>query len=458
MGGKRGVLGCSEKMKADIESAASKSDTSEAPYYVRGLALGLLAFLIGIHLWTWVFMLPTFVGGRADFRQLYAAGYMVRTGHASELYNYESQLHFQNQVVSHGDVPLPFIRPAYQALLFVPFSWLRYRTAYLVFLAVNVALLGLCFRLLRPSMNRLAEVYWWLPAAMFLGYLPVAAALMQGQDSILLLALVLLAGVSLGRGRELTAGVLVGLGLFKPQLVLPIALLFFIWRRWRFAAGFAISATLTGSLSIWLVGLAQTRTYARSLVTMGASLAPRPDLLRYPIPVEAMANLRGLIFGLVGGHFSAFWIQTATIVLSGLALGWVAASGFKKRGGRDALLLAITTSSVVSYYLLIHDLTILLFPIAVTLNRFVGAEASGDKAGRRIARAAALLLAAPVCFSYIPDHFYVVALPLMVFLFAVLSASNQRLLAASVGESTVSSPRPHVSRSRRIPTAPDLSF
>jgi Glycosyltransferase family 87 len=211
-------------MGTHIESLTSTPVASEAPYYVRGLALGVMAFLIGIHLWTWVFMLPTFLGGRADFRQLYTAGYMVRTGHARELYNYDSQLRFQNEIVSRADIPLPFIRPAYQALLFAPFSWLRYRTAYLVFLAANLVLLGISFRLLRPFMDRLAEIYRWLPAAMFLGYLPIAAALMQGQDSILLLTLLLAAAVSLGRGRDLTAGLLAGLGLFKFQIVLPIAL------------------------------------------------------------------------------------------------------------------------------------------------------------------------------------------------------------------------------------------
>jgi len=51
-----------------------------------------------------------------------------------------------------------------------------------------------------------------LRAAMFVTFLPVSAALMQGQDSVLLLALLAAAAVTLDRGRELTAGVLVGLG------------------------------------------------------------------------------------------------------------------------------------------------------------------------------------------------------------------------------------------------------
>jgi hypothetical protein len=410
-------------MEVQTKVAATVVPITDAPYYVRGLALGILTFLVAIHMWTWIFMLPTFLGGRADFRQLYTAGYMVRTGHARELYDYNSQLHFQNQLVSRGDIPLPFIRPAYQALLFVPFSRLGYRAAYFAFLAFNLILLGISFRLLRPGMRNLAKIYSWLPAAMFLGYLPIAAALMQGQDSVLLLTLLVWGAVLLGRGREMAAGVLVGLGLFKFQIVLPIALLFLLWRRWRFSAGFAFSAIGTGAISLWLVGIVAAKIYLRSLLAMGAGLAARADLLRYPIPVEAMANLRGLIFGLAGNHLSHFWIQAVTSLASAIVLGLVAAWRFKERGGGSALAVAITASAVVSYYLLIHDLSILLIPIVVTLDRFIGAEANGDKFGRLVARASALMFVAPICFSYMPDHFYLVALPLLAFLVAILAAS-----------------------------------
>jgi hypothetical protein len=138
-----------------------------------------------------------------------------------------------------------------------------------------------------------------------------------------------------------------------------------------------------------------------------------------------MANLRGLILGLAGSRVSGFWVQAATIVLSGLVLALVASWAFREQGGGNALPMAITTTAIVSYYLLIHDMSILLIPIVVTLNRFIGAEATGDRTGRMMARASALLFVAPVCFSYIPDHFFLVALPLLAFLFAILAGWKQ---------------------------------
>ena len=188
----------------------------------------------------WLTFFPSALRGHADFRQLYAAGYMVRTGHASELYDARAQQQFQNALVGNDERALPFIRPAYQALLFVPFSLLPYRSAYLAFLAVNLLLLAMAFWLIASTMRNLARIWRGLPVFVFLVFYPIALALMQGQDSILLLVLLAAALVALDRGREMMAGMLVALGLFKMQIVIPIALLFLLWRRWRFFAGFAL--------------------------------------------------------------------------------------------------------------------------------------------------------------------------------------------------------------------------
>src|SRR5258705_7872173 len=128
------------------------------------LLLGLSPLLIGIQILGWLTFFPAaLLQGHADFRQLYAAGYMVRTGHAAELYDLPSQQLFQDVLVGNDERALPFIRPAYQALLFVPFSLLQYRSAYLAFLAVNLALLVLVFWILCPHMKNLARIWLCFP-------------------------------------------------------------------------------------------------------------------------------------------------------------------------------------------------------------------------------------------------------------------------------------------------------
>ncbi len=411
-------------METDQDMGKSTA-TTDVPHYVRSLALGIPAILLGIQLSGWIGFIPVITDGHFDFRQLYTAGYIVRSGHAGELYAYDAQKAFQDTLISREQIALPFNHLAYEALLFVPFSLLSWRKAYFAFLALQLALLAMSFRLLRPGMDNLAKVYRWLPPAMFWVFLPVAATLMQGQDSIVLLTLLSGAAASLDRGREFTAGVLVGLGLFKFQIVIPIGLLFLVWRRWHFTAGFACSAATVGTISLRLVGLAQAKVYVQSLVSMSVGLASRLDQFRYGISPIAMPNLRGLIFGLANTRFSPLWLQAATIAASVFLFLWVAVSGPKKQRGVDALLVAITTSAVVSYHFLFHDMSILLIPVAVTLNQFIAAEAKEDRDGRLLARVSALMFVAPICESFIPFHFYLVSLPLLALLFLLTQHSRR---------------------------------
>jgi hypothetical protein len=73
---------------------------------------------------------------------------------------------------------------------------------------------------------------------------------------------------------------------------------------------------------------------------------------------------------------------------------------------------------IVSYYLFIHDLSVLLVPIVITLNRFILAHAGGpDNAlDRAAAWMSAALLVAPMCIFLIPEHFYLLSLPLGAFM------------------------------------------
>ena len=386
---------------------------------MQDILLGILPIVFCMQFLAWLTFLPKALRGHADFRQLYVAGYMVRTGHRTQLYDYAAQAYFQNTLVSNDERALPFIRPAYQALMFVPFSLLPYRTAYLGFLLLNVLLLALAFLILQPRLRGLSRVWPGLPPALFLGFFPVALALMQGQDSILLLALLAAALVSLERNRDLTAGALAGVGLFKFQIVVPIVLLFLLWRRWRFVKGFMFSAILVGLLSFITSGWAETVVFVHSLLSVGAGLPAVLGGINFPLRINIMANLRGLIYGLASLRAPQRWLQVTTLLLSSLVVISVRARGRQQRGG-DALVLAITAGVVVSYYLFIHDLSILLIPIVLTLDRFISRNGTGEPFGRAAAAISALLFVAPMCIFVIPAHFYLVSVLICAFLFVLM--------------------------------------
>ena len=406
-------------MLSSTGTVVSELNQFRRTHYVQDILLGILPIIFCIQFLAWLTFFPNALRGHADFRQLYIAGYMVRTGHRTQLYDYAAQTFFQNALVSNGELALPFIRPAYQALLFVPFSLFSYRTAYLGFLLLNVLLLALAFLILQPRLRGLSRVWPGLPPALFLGFYPVALALMQGQDSILLLALLAAALVSLERNRDLTAGALAGVGLFKFQIVVPIVLLFLLWRRWRFVKGFLFSAILVGLLSFITSGWAETVVFVHSLLSVGAGLPAVPGEINFPLRINIMANLRGLIYGLASLRAPQRWLQVTTLLLSSLVVISVRARGRQQRGG-GALVLAITAGVLVSYYLFIHDLSILLIPIVLTLDRFISRNGTGEPFGRAAAAISALLFVAPMCIFVIPAHFYLVSVLICAFLFVLM--------------------------------------
>ena len=131
-----------------------------------------------------------------------------------------------------------------------------------------------------------------------------------------------------------------------------------------------------------------------------------------------MPNLRGLLFGLMDGHVTNFWLQALTTTLSCALLAWAAKTTLRKPG-KELLLIAITASALASYHILIQDMTILLLPVVVMLDHYIGAEAGGNSRDRLKFRAAALAFTAPMLMSWAPRYFFLAAIPLLIFMFAI---------------------------------------
>ena len=387
---------------------------------MKALALGVLAILLGFQISGWVFAIGAVQDGRVDFRSFYTAGYLVRTGRPHLLYDYSSQIVFQNQVVSARTMALPFIHPPYEALLFVPFSYLRFRSAYFAYLLFNVALLAIAARLMRTWTPVLNQIYPWLSTAMMFLFLPTVVAFMQGQDSIILLLCLTATLAALERGREGLAGIFLGLGLFMFQIVLPIALLFLCWRRWRFSAGFTLSAVTLGVGSLAMVGFEAARSYVQLLLSISMRLGSHSEQATLGIPPLLMPNLRGLISGLFGSAISPAGIQTTVLALSAVCMlavfVWTPKTGERQSG----FLIAVIASTLISYHSLIHDMSILLLPILLLLNQCIQGVGQRGSLERRAGEITALTFISPMLFLFAPGHFYLVSLVLGAFLYSTL--------------------------------------
>ncbi len=326
--------------------------------------LGLLPLVLGLQLLVWIVYLPVALRGDADFRAFYSAGYMVRSGQGGQLYDSQALKAVQDARISRSAGLLPYTHPPFETLLFAPFSIFPYRGAYLIFLGLNLTCLLICYRLLRKKLWLAGAAWNWLPLLLFINFMPVAAALMQGQDSLILLLLLSAAFVQIGRGNDLIAGSLLGLSLFRFQILLPIAFLFFLWRKWHLLASMAVLALFVFTLSIFVSGAEGIRQYLRFIYTMGVKLAATSQV-GY-VPVAAMPNLRGLLL-------SAFHLRSGSTLLAvtlaaSLLLIFLAAWAGHSASADWQLSIAITVAALVGYHMLTHDLCILLIPMAMLLD------------------------------------------------------------------------------------------
>jgi hypothetical protein len=254
---------------------------------------------------------------------------------------------------------------------------------------------------------------------------------MQGQDSIVLLTVLAVTFVLLEQRRDLAAGAMVGLGLFKFQLVIPVAALFLIWRRRRFCAGFVLSAAALGLISLCITGVPETTAHVRSLLSVGVGVGAAPEQFRMPLRVTMMANFRGLFAGMAGGHLAPRRITALIVAASAIVFFALGILFYRSRDHKDILLVAITSSALVSYYLFVHDLSVLMLPLVIVLDRFFGEEPVCRDMGWLAVSALVCFIAPAVLFVF-PNYFYLVSLPIVLFLFLQVRVTSERTPVASL--------------------------
>lgn len=387
------------------EHNASSAATPIAQNSYRHFVIGAVIYLFICQCGVLIHAIPIALAGRADFRNLYTAGYMVRTGAGHQLYDFHLQEKVQNLVTPPLGF-MPYVYPAYTALLFAPLSLLSFRTAYGVFFAVNLLLLWISARLARDSLPHLSALWPPLPIALFLGFFPVAIALMQGQTSILLLTFFCASFYSLQKGNPLRAGIFLGLAIFKIPIVLPFVLLMASWRRWRFVMGFLTGAAAAMLAFLCVTGVSAFVQYWRWLFLVGASVPGSAAAI--PMPPEMMPNLYGLTQVLSRG---AAWGAHLHAAAALLILLWMAFLP-------ESMPMAVVGSILISRYMGIHDLVLLLLPISLALNHAVAHPL--EPGARASALLGLILLAPPLYLSLMGTRLICwLAVVLLAFLFCL---------------------------------------
>jgi len=321
---------------------------------LAGLVAGSLIFHIAI-LWE---SRKQIAAGYGDFIIFYTGAQIINDGKSKELFKIETQNAYQAKFdVPQLEWPLPFNHAPYELFLFLPLARLSYPVAHAIWSMMNLIFLFVMLRWLLPYVHSQHNVFM---VASILAWFPTMEAFRVGQDSILSTLLLLAVFVSLKRKKDHLAGFFLALGLYKPQLVLPMAGALLAARRWRSLAMFSVVGAVLVAVSLGMVRWQGIFDFASILQLM--------NRYSYIIAPATMPNIRGLLYDLFQAGNLEFLAFVVTIVISVVLY---ALCVYVWRGEFDVLdpgfdlkfSLTIVTTVLISYHLYPHD----LFPLTLSL-------------------------------------------------------------------------------------------
>ncbi|MGA9392122.1 MAG: glycosyltransferase family 87 protein [Candidatus Sulfotelmatobacter sp.] len=299
-----------------------------------------------------------------DFSEFYAAGTMVRDGLGHRLYDLRLQAQYQwRDAAIHAF----YLRPPFEALLFVPFSYLTYRAAYSVWVLISLVFLASSAILIERQVHvsraltqytRGIPVDTGLILVLFLTFGPTMNCFLIGQDTMLLLLIYTLSFILLKNGNPFAAGCVLALGLFKYHLVIPFVIVFLIRRQWVFLKGFTLVGAILVAVSVAIGGFGVFNSYPQVFFN-----STYQEVIGGFQPQYA-ANIRGFTYLICGAFLPGYLILIIVAALSGVML-WAAA----KRWSDDALEYSFAAGVIASLatgiHLFFYDLSLLLLPIAI---------------------------------------------------------------------------------------------
>lgn len=351
------------------------------------------------------------VNERTDFSVTYIGSRMVYLGLGQKLYDLAEQEKLKKQILANAE-PLIFEHPPFEALLLAPLGALPYRIAFLAWGLVNVAA-WLCLPfLLRPyapaPRDDVAYLLLWLI------FLPLGAALFEGQSSLLMLLVYSIAFVQLSKGCDLQAGVVFGLALLKFQFAIPFVIILLLQKRWSFIRGFFATATGLGVLSLLGVGWRGLMSYARLLL----AVAGHPDNPSFGSAV-GMATVSGFLNPLLGNIAGHLPLALMTAAIS-LALIIATARRWKTLGfarSQRTFELMFAAAVVVSICTSLHMFTPDLSPLLLAMLLVAKYFPSRERLSLRLIVGAALVLfwMPPIFIVLLAHHCFYLLFPVLLF-------------------------------------------
>lgn len=288
---------------------------------VKYLSIALLIIAACVFIWRG----PLGVFGKSDDLAVYYASARAFLNGQNP---YDAQVLHAQAVQSSctaSDLVANSLTPPATLVIMVPLAVPNWPVARAIWLAVNLASLGLIYwSLLRLTGTRLGVTHRIILAAIMLGLAPLQTSIALGQTILPALAVILCGIVALGAGRWLSCALLLAIGTaLKPQTGAVFLAYMLLLRQWRIAlTGGSIFAALTvaGALRLqftapsWLTSMRANYDafFHGGICDIGGACAYQLLQLQAPLLVLTGSRLAADIIA---------W--TATLALAGLFLWMV---------------------------------------------------------------------------------------------------------------------------------------
>jgi hypothetical protein len=211
-----------------------------------------------------------------------------------------------------------FLSPPPFAWLVAPLTAFGPAAATYVWLALSVASLAAAWWIAAPASGWLRAL--WLVAAF--AWYPVQYSLSLAQPAPVVLLAAMACWALAERGRPYLAGVVLGLSVLKPQLVLALPLVLLAAGRWKIAAAWAVTAGVAALVSVIVIGQQGVGDYRALLAEAQNVTNNRYFTAAFVLgPGPAGYAWQGLV--LAAGVAGAFLNRTASLARL-FALGLVA--------------------------------------------------------------------------------------------------------------------------------------
>ena len=299
-----------------------------------------------------------------DFLSFYTTAHFFLEGNLHHLYDIDAQKSFHATLDGLNVVAGPFLNPPYASLLYAPFGLGSFSQGMLAWWGVGILFLISGLVLIYKNMLR-AGIGFKNIALISLFFPPTIYWLAYGQATGIIFFILASTFVLLRKDREYSAGFMLGLLAFKPQLAIGMALPILIKGRWKAIIGGITSTSIWLMLGWWLFPDQMVQYWQERHEILGY-------IFRQGYPYEGIHSILGFSNLLFRGA-SPVLVYMAVWLFSMLAIGWLCwlwrTTKWDPSAPRWNLMMAISIVIGLSLamQLFTYDLTLLLIPFFISL-------------------------------------------------------------------------------------------